>query len=153
MCVVCCVVRDWCCGSISYCVGICCRECSWLSVRRMLRSGDFMKCMVQRWDSNFNWINEQFSKAHGSQYHELVQNMFMDHNTPIYDLPMYPWRRFTNPLQPELSDNCTLQKTQDLNDYLLLCMFLANNFSISLLLSESQCILSTAESCERRLIK
>ena len=26
------------CGSISCCVGICCRECSWLVVRRMLRS-------------------------------------------------------------------------------------------------------------------
>jgi len=25
-----------CCGSISCCVGICCRECSWLGVRRML---------------------------------------------------------------------------------------------------------------------
>ena len=41
VCVVCYVVRDWCCGSISCCVGICCRECSWLGVRRMLRSEGF----------------------------------------------------------------------------------------------------------------
>jgi len=26
------------CGSISCCVGICCRECIWLGVRRMLRT-------------------------------------------------------------------------------------------------------------------
>jgi len=30
--------KTMCCGSISCCVGMCCRECSWLGVCRVLRS-------------------------------------------------------------------------------------------------------------------
>ena len=50
---------------------------------------------------------------------------------------IYSSGSFTNPLEPESNAQGTLQKTQDVNDHPLFCMFLANDFS-GCLLSQQQ---------------
>jgi len=51
------------------------------------------------------------------------------------DKQIMKWKEYTssrsliNPLEPESNAQGTLQKTQDVNDHPLFCMFLANDFS------------------------
>jgi hypothetical protein len=49
-----------------------------------------------------------------------------------------------NPLVPELSVQCTVQKTRDLNGHPLVCMFLADDFRQHLIFLESQCTFTKA---------
>lgn len=56
-----------------------------------------------------------------------------------------------NPLEPELSAQLTLQKTQDLNGHPLFCKFLADDFSERSIFSVSNCTLITIDFQHQRV--
>lgn len=56
-----------------------------------------------------------------------------------------------NSLEQELSAKCILQRTQDLNGHTFRCMFLADDFSGYLVLSESHCASITVNIWSQRV--
>jgi len=73
-----------CCGSISCCVGICCSECSWLGVRRMLRSEGRSPSLrnIRRTPSQLHSL-QQIPKQHDMLPQHIVYKNELNHEYVI----------------------------------------------------------------------